>query len=376
MSGWSGKYVIGLTGNIATGKSVVRKMLEHLGVYGIDADALSHRVIMKDAPGYRPTIEAFGQWILTEDDQIDREKLGKVVFGNSEAMATLEKIIHPLVRQAVDVLVQRAHQRVIVIEAIKLLETDLHTLCDQVWVAQATPQKQLERLVRKRKMTATDAQRRIDAQTSEKDKLRAADLVIKNSGSFEEAWSQVNKAWQLMPKAINARKPAFPSSSKQLTIQRATPDQTEEIASFITTQSSGKRRMVSSDVMAAFGEKAFLVLRAGEEMIGLLGWQVENLITRVDDVILKDGLSPSTSLNLLVETMEVASSELNSEASLLFLSPVIAQHEQIWKDWGYKARTIKDLEVRAWQNAAMESMPPGTVLFFKRLRKHRILRPM
>ena len=65
MSKWAGKYVIGLTGNIGTGKSVVRRMLEHLGAYGIDADALSHRTIAKGAPGYQPVIDLFGRWILT-----------------------------------------------------------------------------------------------------------------------------------------------------------------------------------------------------------------------------------------------------------------------------------------------------------------------
>ena len=376
MSAWPGKYVIGLTGNIATGKSVVRKMLEHLDVYGIDADALAHRVIMKGAPGYRPTIEAFGQWVLAEDGQIDRAKLGKIVFANSGAMAALEKIVHPSVRQAIDVLVQRTNKRVIVIEAIKLLETDLHTLCDQIWVTQATPRAQLERLVRKRKMTPADAQQRIDAQSPVRDKLRATDIAIENSGTFEEAWLQVSKAWQLIPKAIPAPKPAPPPSPKELTVQRATPNQAEEIASFITEQSSGERRMMRSDVMAAFGEKAFLLLRLGKEVAGILGWQVENLITRVDDVILKDGLSPSKGLKMLIETVEEASRELQSEAALLFLSPAIAQHEKVWKDWGYRARTVKDLEVRAWQNAAIESMPPGTVLFFKRLREHRVLRPI
>ncbi len=376
MSDWPGKYIIGLTGNIATGKSVVRKMLEHLGVYGIDADALAHRAIMKGAPGYQPTVEAFGQWILAEDGQIDRAKLGKVVFANSGAMAVLEDIVHPMVRQAVDVLVRRASQRVVVIEAIKLLETDLHTLCDQIWVTQATPQKQLARLVRKRKMTLEDAQQRIGAQAPVRDKLRAADVAIENSGTFEETWNQVSKAWKIVPKAPLEAAPAPPPSTKQLTVQRATPNQAERIASFITEQSSGKRRMTRSDVMAAFGEKAFLLLRAGEEVGGLLGWQVENLITRVDDVILKEGISPTKSMKVLVETMEKASLELQSEASLLFLSPTIAQHEKIWNGLGYKARTVKDLSVRAWQNAAMESMLPGTVLFFKRLQEHRILRPM
>ncbi len=90
MSVWPGKFVIGLTGNIATGKSVVRKMLEHLGAYGIDADALGHRAIARDAPGYKPVLDTFGKWILASDGQIDRGKLARVVFADPDALIQLE----------------------------------------------------------------------------------------------------------------------------------------------------------------------------------------------------------------------------------------------------------------------------------------------
>src|SRR4026207_2420014 len=102
VSKWPGKYIIGLTGNIATGKSVVRKMLEHLGAYTIDADALSHRVISKGAPGYQPVLDKFGSWLLGEDGQINRSKLGHLVFADKDALKQLEDIIHPYVLQAID----------------------------------------------------------------------------------------------------------------------------------------------------------------------------------------------------------------------------------------------------------------------------------
>ena len=111
MSNWPGKYVIGLTGNIATGKSVVRKMLEHLGAYSIDADALSHRAIAKGAPGYQKVIVTFGKWIVAGDGEIDRAKLGRLVFNDPEALLQLEVIVHPLVEQAVDLMIKRAGQR-------------------------------------------------------------------------------------------------------------------------------------------------------------------------------------------------------------------------------------------------------------------------
>ena len=98
MSGWPGRYVIGLTGNIATGKSVVRRMLEHLGAFGIDADALAHRTFAPEAPGYQPLIQAFGPEILQPDGRVDRAKLGGVVFSDPQALVRLESIVHPLVR--------------------------------------------------------------------------------------------------------------------------------------------------------------------------------------------------------------------------------------------------------------------------------------
>ena len=153
MSSIPGKYIIGLTGNIATGKSVVRRMLEHLGAYTIDADALSHRAIAKGAPGYQPVINEFGKWILDKDGEIDRSKLGSIVFRDPTALAELEHIIHPLVGQAITVLVKRASQPVVVIEAIKILESELRKACDSIWVTYAPEEVQIERLIRKRNLT-------------------------------------------------------------------------------------------------------------------------------------------------------------------------------------------------------------------------------
>ncbi|MCK4489761.1 MAG: dephospho-CoA kinase [Anaerolineales bacterium] len=376
MSAWRGKYAIGLTGNIATGKSVVRKMLEHLGAYGIDADVLSHRAIMKSSPGYQPVIDTFGRWILGANEEIDRAKLGEVVFNNPDAMLRLETIIHPLVRQALDVLVKKSSHKVIVIEAIKLLESDMNSLCDQVWVTMAPTELQLERLVDKRNLTKREAEDRINAQLPVTAILTKADVVIENNGSFEKTWKQVYEAWQIITQEEPDFKPLPSKSYGKLDVRRATPESAEQIASYMSEKSRTKKRMTKDDIMAAFGEKAYMLLLSDEEIIGLLGWQVENLITRVDDVILDEGLAFQKGLEALMNYVEESSKELQSEAALLFLPPSLAQHENLWGPLGYQARTVKDLQVKAWQNAVMESMPPGTVLLFKQLRKDRILRPM
>src|SRR5512136_1205210 len=198
MSAWPGKFVIGLTGNIATGKSVVRKMLEHLGAYGIDADALGHRAIARDAPGYKPVVDTFGKWILGPDGQVDRAKLARVVFADPDALVQLESIVHPLVRQAVDLLIKRSSQKVIVIEAIKLLEGPLRQACDSIWVTYAPKEVQISRLTQKRGMITAVAHQRVNSQPAQNEKVKAADTVIHNEGSFEDTWNQVTQAWKII----------------------------------------------------------------------------------------------------------------------------------------------------------------------------------
>jgi len=377
MSAWPGKYVIGLTGNIATGKSVVRKMLEHLGAYGIDADALAHRAIAKDAPGYQPVLDTFGSWILTPEGQIDRTRLGRIVFSDSEALEKLEAIVHPLVRQAIDLLVRRAGQKIIVVEAIKLLEGPLRTACDNIWVATAPMEVQLRRLRIKRGMSAEVARQRIAAQPPQTQKIEAADVVIKNNGSFEAAWKQVLAAWQrTIPDGVVELPPPTPAAKGVLAVERAGPRQVEEIAEFITEISKGRRAMSPEDVMAAFGEKAFLLLKIDERLVGLAGWQVENLVARVSDVYMEPGLALGEAVRVLMDAIEIASRELQSEILLLFLPPHLGRHNAVWDALGYSPRNPQDLKVSAWEEAALESMPVGTVMFYKQLRKDRVLKPV
>ena len=378
MSAWPGKYVIGLTGNIATGKSVVRKMLEHLGAYGIDADALGHRAMARGAPGYKPIVKTFGEWILAPDGQINRARLGKVVFSDPEALAALENILHPLVKQAVDILIRRAHQKVIVVEAIKLIEAGMHTQYDSLWVTYASPEIQLARLTQKRGLDETTARQRILAQPSQEEKIKLARVVIKNHGSFEDTWRQVSGAWHgVFPGIEAAPRPRVHSSLEKMEVHRGRPKDAGEIAAIVTRLSRGRRKMSRAEAMAAFGEKAFLVLQMNELTVGLAGWKVENLVSRTDDVFLDESkVLPAIGLKALMEEVERNSIELQCEISLLFLPREMAEQDAHLANLGYKARSIQSLGVRAWQEAASESMPPESVMLFKQLRKDRVLRPV
>jgi dephospho-CoA kinase len=380
VSKWAGKYIIGLTGNIGTGKSVVRKMLEHLGAYGIDADALSHRAMAKGAPGYKPVIEAFGRWILDPDGQINRSKLSKLVFNDPDGMAMLEKIVHPLVGQAVDLIIQRSTQPVIVVEAIKLLESDLIKNCDSIWVTYAPPEIQLSRLVRGRNLTEEDARQRISAQPPQERKVEAANVVIRNMATFEDTWRQVGAAWLKIgpiiesvaqPHEVQVHKP-----QGEMSILRGGPRNSKEIAELINRLRKNSQKLGQDDIMAAFGEKAFLLLQMGQELVGIIGWQVENLVARTTDMYLDPIMSPDQALPALITEMERASKDLQCEASLVFVPTNLARLDALWKNLGYDRRTPQNLGVQAWKEAARESMTPDTDLFFKQLRVDRVLRPI
>ena len=377
-----GKIVIGLTGNIATGKSMVRRMLEHLGAYTIDADALSHRVISKGAPGYQPVLDRFGTWLLDKDGQINREKLGRLVFSDGQALAQLEDIVHPYVNQAVQMLAGRASQPVIVIEAIKLLESSLRSQCDTIWVTDASQEVQIERLVRKRGMNQDDALQRVHSQSAQKEKLASAKIVISNNGSFDDLWKQVNKAWKDLSPETKAEPTTLISSTKPekdaetFSLHRGKPRDSQKIADLITALSKGKHTMTRDNVMEAFGEKAFLLLKLGDDIVGMAGWQVENLVVRTLDLYLDPKVTPDKALPLLFNEVERASGELQCEASLIFPPMELVGFDSVWKKLGYERRTPESLGVDAWADAAIESMPKGSALFFKQLRTDRILRPI
>ena len=379
MSGPLGKYVIGLTGNIATGKSVVRRMLEHLGAYTIDADALSHRAMAKGAPGYKPVVEKFGQWILDKEGEIDRNKLGSVVFRDPAALAELENIVHPLVTQAISVLVKRAGQPIVVIEAIKLLESDLKKSCDSIWVTYAPEEVQIERLVRKRNMTREEAQRRISAQAAQSEKIAAANFVVRNIGSYDDLWKQISAAWnQISPSPSEGTQPTIvKQGAGNFVVVRGRPRNSESIAQLINRLSKGRKKLSGDDIMASFGDKAYMLLQLQDQLVGIAGWQVENLVARTTELYMENGVDTPTGIEMLVSEVERASGDLQCEASLIFPTPELAALDSVWKKLGYEPRTPAALGVQAWQDAAAESMPQGNnILLFKQLRQDRVLRPI
>lgn len=380
MNKWPGKFVIGLTGNIGTGKSVIRRMLEHLGAYGIDADALAHRAYAKGAPGYDKVIEAFGRYILNEEEQIDRKKLGRIVFSDPAAMKQLEAIVHPLVAQAIDLIVRRSNQKVIVIESARLVGTVMADFYNSLWVVYAPEEIQLSRLMLNRGMSEKDARQRINAQLPQETQLGAAHVIIKNVSSYEDAWKQVTTAWKKYVSSfetptVMVSEPVHLSMG-EVVVRRAGPKQVNDIIEVNNRLLHPSEALTKEKVMAAFGEKAYLLLQVERSYLGILAWQVENLVSRTTEVALDSALPPAQYIPIMIREMERASTDLQCEISLLNIPTSLSRHDALWKSLGYEACQPADLPVLAWQEAAEECIRKGSVLFFKQLRMDRVLRPI
>ncbi len=189
-------FVLGLTGPIGAGKSTVASLLRAKGAVVLDADGLVRAEQLPETPGHAAIVAAFGPGIVGEHRAIDRAKLAAIAFADPAALARLEAILHPLVRARV----QAAHaalgdNTVLVVEAIKLLESSLWLLCGTVWVVTASRAVLLERLARERGMAAGEAVARLAAQADDAMFRAQADLVIENDGDRAALARAVDRAW-------------------------------------------------------------------------------------------------------------------------------------------------------------------------------------
>jgi dephospho-CoA kinase len=255
-------------------------------------------------------------------------------------------------------------------------------VCDSIWVTNAPEEVQVERLMRKRGMSREIALERTKSQSPQSTKVNLANIILTNSGSYDDLWKQVSEAWkEIVPGAAETDLEATVKTTRatpegEFTVQRGRPKHSPQIAEFITRMSKGIRKLTAEDVMADFGDKAYMLLQVDGKLAGMAGWQVENLVTRTTDIYLASDIESKKSLDLLIKEVERASGELQSEASLIFPSNELAQDVSLWKEFGYERRTPETLGVQAWQDAARELIPAGGILFFKQLRTDRVLRPI
>jgi len=209
-------YLIGLTGGIASGKSVVARRLAELGAVHVDADVLAREVVEPGTPGLAAIVEAFGSGILQADGSLDRPALGAIVFSDPEKRLALNAITHPAVwrraRELFDAAEAADPQAVVVYDVPLLVEAagDRPIRFDLVVVVNASTATRLQRLVELRGMTREEATHRLNSQATDTERLAIADVVIDSNGTLDETFAQVDMLWANVSREPGAVSGAVP----------------------------------------------------------------------------------------------------------------------------------------------------------------------
>lgn len=193
--------IIGLTGGIASGKSVVSQMLAERGALVIDADKVGHEAYARGSGCYDAVVEAFGPDVVGADGEIDRKALGGKVFGDPAQRKRLEGIVWPWMRQTMEGRLGQLRADgvpVVVLEAAVLIEADWLPLVDQVWVVVVEPAVARERIIKRNGLSAEQADARIAAQLSNRERVAKADVVIENNGTLDDLRQRVADAWETL----------------------------------------------------------------------------------------------------------------------------------------------------------------------------------
>lgn len=204
---------IGLTGGVGSGKSTISKMLVELGAYVLDADKLGHLVYAPGTSGWEQVVQEFGPGVVADNGEIDRKKLGAIVFADRTRLKRLEDIVQPEIgRAAVRLFVEKSGQgvQVGVLEAAVLIEAGFDRLVDQIWVTYASEDVVVKRLTSREglPLAPDEARRRIAAQMPIDEKAKRAQVVIRTDCTLDETRAQVLAEWhKLQAQAVLGAQP-------------------------------------------------------------------------------------------------------------------------------------------------------------------------
>lgn len=401
---WPDKFIIGLTGNIATGKSAVMRMVAERGALALDADKLVHEILEGNAGAQAAIAAAFGDRLRRSDGSIDRAALGAIVFEDPQAMRTLERLVHPAVREEVMGCIEASSVPVVIVEAIKLLEGELAALCDQIWVTRCPRELQMQRLMVCRGMDAETAATRIDAQNPQEAKVARADVVIDTDGVMAQTTAQVEKAWKrvqaLFPGAAKATSPSKSVSAAEqpasgattakkeaekrpvaetgdagqgVLVRRARPSDIPSLLLLIQRASDGKIRLSRTEMLASFSERGYVIAQTGADVVGVVGWYTDSTTAVcVDQIYAHPAETIRVTGPAILQEIERSALELICEVVLVFLSPQAPDLFERWLlDAGYEPMLPQKMR-RAWRRTVEERQPAGTVIMGKVLRDVRV----
>jgi len=399
---WPDKTLVGLTGNIATGKSTVMRMAADAGALTIDADKIVHQLLDGDGELQAAVAAAFGPAVRRANGTIDRTALAEIVFSNPERLRELERLVHPAVRRQIRKQIDDSDATVVFVEAIKLLEGGLAELVDQVWVTRTQRRTQIERLMVCRGMDAETAAMRVNAQPPQEAKVARADVVIDTDGTMESTREQFAIAWERLPAPGTAAPPerqtstsrpvaatveaipqkpqaraetmaVTPASPPDLLVRRARPSDVAAVLLLMQRATGGALQMKRADLLLALSERSYLIAQEGTEINMVVGWSTHSTTAvAIDQVYAYPPEAALSSGPAVLAEIEASARELICEVIFAYLPPDASPPvRQLFEQSGYRPMSSRDLR-RAWAPVVSETQPASTALWGKILRDVRI----
>lgn len=342
-------FMIGITGNIATGKSAIRRMLANAGAPGIDADVLAHRMYYPGGPAYQSILDAFGAQVLMDHQLISTKKLGELVFNDPERLSLLESIVHPHVIDAILKRVEFAQHPIMTVEAIKLLEAGLGTHCDQIWVSHASPDLQKQRLMTLRGMSKKAAELRLDAQTPQSEKLFHADVIISTEGMFKDSWRRTQKALNDTIQLFTNNGRLNINNSDGLLENTINPVPVDQLESSWQAH-TGKN---TEALYQHLGMNRVFPIQDEDGISAFVIWEDWNFSATLIQIYPLEFLNkkPSLVIDALTDHAQFNQSEI-----ILISSELISKSDLQPADFGFAEQEIAQLSYPAWQIAAQKAV--------------------
>jgi dephospho-CoA kinase len=415
---WPGKLIVGLTGNIATGKSTVLRLAEEQGALALDADSFVHDILANDPEAQRAVVEAFGAGVVDSDGAIDRSAVATIVFDDESALSRLERILHPRVRRLLFRRIDRSRHDVVFIEAIKLLEGGLAAECDQIWVTRCPVKTQIQRLMVYRQLDAETASMRVRAQSRQELKTAAADVVIDTGGSLEMTEAQFHLAWARLQRRLSddaalqsaptgavtyisnskhdplgwqdedaadgdvpiaqpMRHPQprnFDDLGPDISVRRAQPNDIEAMVKLVSLATHGVVALEPGQLLDDLGQRGYLIGQQAEEVTAIGGWNAENLVARVDCLYAHPPEALAVTGAAILREIEITANELICEAIIALLGQLAPDGTgQLLRDRGF-SRVDPETLPQAWRASAEGNGHSNTKVMLKILRNTRQVR--
>jgi dephospho-CoA kinase len=416
---WPEKVIVGLTGNIATGKSTVMQLAEKRGALALDADLIVHEILATDPDVQRSVVKAFGPGVRLPDGGIDRVALAVIVFDDEEALRNLELILHPRVRNRLIRRIEQHQETVVFIEAIKLLEGGLAAECDQIWVTRCPAVMQVERLMTYRNLDAETAQMRVNAQSDQGLKAAAADVVIDTGGTLDQTRAYFEMAWRRFQRSFTPDVPPdaadravfqqhqdvrddpdnetsndfqkdsssmidepfrpvekrnYEAYGEGIVVRRARPSDVPAIIEVVELASQGRMSPEQDRLLLDLGQRGYLIGQQADEISAIAGWYADNLVASIDFIYVHPSIAIPVTGAALLHEIELTANELTCEVILAMPgNDGSAEIRELLISRGFNYVVTESLP-RVWQAAVKDALQPAATVMMRVLRDTRQVR--